>query len=143
MAIQKKKFQSEVQETFESVPRQKAGLTWEEKIRIKLGPVKYPQKCISSPRGTYSSEMKTTEGHCKYRGEWSSSGTKEGRGIETRLDDGSIYEGEFQNNLPNGYGRLISPQGTVYEGEWVDGKKEGHGRFDVLDQKIVYNGDWV
>jgi hypothetical protein len=36
--------------------------------------------------------------------------------------DGSIYEGEWENNLANGRGRIIHADGDCYEGEWVDDK---------------------
>jgi len=36
--------------------------------------------------------------------------------------DGSLYEGEWKNDMSNGKGRLIHSDGDVYEGEWVDNK---------------------
>lgn len=34
--------------------------------------------------------------------------------------DGSIYEGEFKDDLYNGKGRLIHADGDVYEGDWFN-----------------------
>lgn len=39
--------------------------------------------------------------------------------------DGSSFIGEFQNNLPNGSGRLILPSGIIVEGLWKQFKPMG------------------
>ena len=39
--------------------------------------------------------------------------------------DGSLYEGNWANDAPNGKGRLIHANGDVYEGDWVDNKATG------------------
>ena len=35
------------------------------------------------------------------------------------LANGSIYEGEFRDDLRHGRGRLTTPEGYVYAGDWV------------------------
>ena len=38
-----------------------------------------------------------------------------------KLNDGSTYEGEWQDGEPNGYGKYIWPNGQIFEGEWEKG----------------------
>ena len=37
------------------------------------------------------------------------------------------YEGEFKNNLPDGLGKEVWPDGRDYVGEYKYGKKDGLG----------------
>jgi len=39
--------------------------------------------------------------------------------------NGSIYEGEILNRMPDGKGKLTFPDGSVYEGEFLSGKRHG------------------
>lgn len=47
--------------------------------------------------------------------------------------DGKMYEGDFENDLPNGEGRMTFPNGDTYDGHWKDGKMEGHGMYRFYD----------
>ena len=48
-------------------------------------------------------------------------GVREGKGV-LKMQDGRIYEGEFQHNLPNGMGTLYDPNGRKQiSGIWKDG----------------------
>lgn len=59
-----------------------------------------------------------------YEGEWSN-GLKEGHGIEkTRL---SVFEGEFVDDLRDGYGKETFPDNSTYEGYWSQAQKHGNG----------------
>ncbi len=51
------------------------------------------------------------------------------------FSNGNRYEGEWKNNLIEGYGILYFSNGNRYEGEWKNCKSEGYG--------IIYffNGD--
>ena len=40
-----------------------------------------------------------------------------------------MYEGEFQENLFRGRGKMTYANGNFYEGEWADDKKHGKGTF--------------
>lgn len=81
-------------------------------------------------------------GHCilrdpvndyMYNGDWSN-GCKEGKGLEkTRLE---VYDGEFINDLRDGYGITSLEDGTVFEGQWQRGQK--HGK----QLKKLTNGLW-
>ena len=35
--------------------------------------------------------------------------------------NGSLYEGQFLNNLRHGIGKMKWKDGTTYEGEWFNG----------------------
>ncbi len=51
---------------------------------------------------------------------------KEGNGIY-QYCDGRRYEGNFKNDLPNGYGSFYYPDGTIFQGFWKDGLEHGEG----------------
>lgn len=46
---------------------------------------------------------------------------------------GSYYKGNWENNLPNGYGTYVIDHGTRYEGYFKDGKRHGNGRIIMKD----------
>jgi len=49
---------------------------------------------------------------------------------------GVVYEGEWLNSRPHGFGKNIYPSGGIYEGSFTDGLPNGYGRF------INANGDY-
>ena len=51
---------------------------------------------------------------------------------------GDFYEGEWENDLPNGFGTLQYLSGCSYKGEFKDGKPHGHGKF-----LLAYGGEYV
>lgn len=59
-----------------------------------------------------------------YVGEFGEKAVFSGNG-KLRNEDGSIYIGEFENSLANGYGKLYYPDGTVIEGHWKDNEYIG------------------
>ena len=71
-----------------------------------------------------------------------------GKGKYT-FPDGTIYEGDWVNGKPHGYGKEESnDEGTrfIHEGYWVDGKWHGKGReiFDLYGEFYeIYEGNWV
>ena len=83
-----------------------------------------------------------------YKGQWNANGRISGRGIyylkedkvlvEGVWEDGICkrgmvllpegqYEGEIEDNLFNGNGKMIYNDGRIYEGDWSKGNKEGNG----------------
>jgi len=62
----------------------------------------------------------------RYEGDFNDNGERHGHGILIKAN-GSRYEGEFKDGVPNGRGVCNYSQGTRYEGEWVDGESEGKG----------------
>lgn len=55
--------------------------------------------------------------------------------------DGKVYEGDFENDLPNGVGCMTFPNGDTYDGHWKNGKMEGHGTYRFFDlRRDRFNG---
>ena len=52
--------------------------------------------------------------------------TKEGYGV-TKYVNGAKYQGLFHLNKKHGRGKLFFTDGTVYEGEWINDLYEGFG----------------
>jgi hypothetical protein len=51
--------------------------------------------------------------------------------------DGSIYEGEWQNNKRHGRGLWFRPDGMKYDGEWKNDKPNGQGTLILPNGKIL------
>lgn len=49
-----------------------------------------------------------------------------GRQIES---SGLVYDGEWLNNLPNGFGQVVYPDLNAFEGIFVDAKRQGYGKY--------------
>lgn len=62
----------------------------------------------------------------KYRGETTDTGDADGRGFKI-FATGGIYEGFFQDNNFNGYGRGVSSNGNCYEGQFDNNDMHGYG----------------
>jgi hypothetical protein len=46
---------------------------------------------------------------------------QEGKG-RVQNPDGSVYQGEWKEGKPHGWGVFRAPDGETVEGEWVDGE---------------------
>ena len=55
--------------------------------------------------------------------------------------DGVVYEGNWKNDAINGYGKMTWPDGNVYEGNWENGTENGYGKLTWSDGD-VYEGNW-
>jgi hypothetical protein len=55
--------------------------------------------------------------------------------------DGSVYDGQWENDKMHGRGIFISSNRDKYEGTFVYGLKEGHGIMQYINGN-VYNGQW-
>jgi len=65
-------------------------------------------------------------------------------GLILRKTKGTIYEGEWRNNLPNGKGVEMTRSGVViYDGEWKDGLYDGRGVWTPLHEQTRYEGELV
>ena len=85
--------------------------------------------------------MFENENRTKYEGEWiKGQEVKYGKGIQV-WPDGAIYEGWWENDKANGYGRLIHADGDYYEGNWKNDKAEGFGTY-VHQDGGKYEGMW-
>lgn len=59
-------------------------------------------------------EMARLENHSIYLGEWLvNTQIREGKGVQV-WPDGSLYEGYWQNNKANYFGRLLHKDGDIY-----------------------------
>lgn len=79
----------------------------------------------------------TYEDGSTYEGEYED-GKVHGQGTYT-WSDGTVYEGSFESGLPHGQGRLTWPSGGVYEGSFESGLKHGDGRI-TWPSGDVYEG---
>jgi len=50
-----------------------------------------------------------------------------------------IYEGQFRDDIYNGFGRFIYSNGNYYIGNWLDGKRSGFGKL-VDKSGRIYEG---
>ena len=53
-----------------------------------------------------------------------------------------IYEGQFKEDVYNGFGRFIYSNGNYYIGNWLDGKRSGYGKLVENKTGRVYEGQW-
>ena len=51
-----------------------------------------------------------------------------------------IYEGQINDSLFHGKGKLISKNGDIYIGEFSDGEKSGKGKF-IFNDDTIYEGE--
>ncbi len=65
-----------------------------------------------------------SENNSIYEGRFND-GLRHGQGKITFLDDMSTFEGEWEDDYPNGFGILTDPNGTAYKGVWKYGKLFG------------------
>eukprot|EP00391_Amoebophrya_sp_Ameob2_P010704 CAMPEP_0178995520 /NCGR_PEP_ID=MMETSP0795-20121207/7869_1 /TAXON_ID=88552 /ORGANISM="Amoebophrya sp., Strain Ameob2" /LENGTH=695 /DNA_ID=CAMNT_0020687829 /DNA_START=210 /DNA_END=2297 /DNA_ORIENTATION=+ len=109
-------------------------------------------------KGTYSDAESRYVG-CWQRGEkhgfgeetWKEDGTKyhgmhcegvkEGKGRYVWAD-GSVYEGDFEDDAMTGYGVLRDVEsGSIYAGQFEDSVEHGNGR--LVTKLLVYEGQWA
>jgi len=78
-----------------------------------------------------------------YEGEFKND-MKDGYGIE-KYNDGSIYKGNYAQDLKEGFGELLLKKEkniSEYKGEFKNGKIWGKGKFK-FDEKKIYDGEWI
>jgi hypothetical protein len=76
-----------------------------------------------------------------YEGKVNRAGQKDGYGIY-RWIDGSIYEGEYQDDLRHGKGRFLWSNGESYEGDYLKDERTGKGVYNWPDGSF-YEGDFL
>jgi len=67
-------------------------------------------------------------------------GIKQGTFI-AHFASGSVFEGNFENNVKTGYGKFTWPDGEVYAGNYENGTQNGYGKFTWPDGE-VYAGNY-
>lgn len=74
-----------------------------------------------------------------YEGEWQNDlFSGKGRLVYENKD---LFEGDFTGGLPNGKGKLIGADGSSYSGDWANGLKHGKGK-EVSANGDTYNGQF-
>jgi len=91
--------------------------------------------CNSGRRST----LDLTDG--TYRGDLNRVGQKHGFGIY-RWPDGSVFKGNFKNDLRHGNGRFLWSNGESYEGEYQEDHRAGKGSYTWPDGDH-YDGDFL
>ena len=112
-------------------------------------------------KSTHHAEVEFADG--SYSGPLDKTGKKNGRGIY-RWHDGSIYEGDYRNDMRHGEGRFLWangetyigeyrndertgkgvylwPDGSRYEGDFINGMRHGRGVF-ITSSGVIYEGEW-
>jgi len=80
-----------------------------------------------------------------YYGEVNAKGEKHGKGRIVE-HDGDVYDGDWKNNKWDGNGKLIDPDGEVmYEGEFKDDLFDGYGVYNNPSEfgYITYRGEFA
>jgi hypothetical protein len=57
-------------------------------------------------------------------------------------DDGTVYEGEFEYGILIGRGKITTLDGTVYEGEFDEDKLNGSGKINFISG-LIFEGDFL
>ncbi|CAK9077699.1 unnamed protein product [Durusdinium trenchii] len=81
---------------------------------------------------------KSKEGSC-YEGQWKD-GLPEGLGV-LKWPNGSYFQGEWRAGKRNGQGLLIYPDGSSFTGEWKDDQRNGSGVRKYPDGSL-FKGEW-
>lgn len=76
-----------------------------------------------------------------YRGDWRNN-LRHGQG-NFQWADGEKYIGAYVNGKREGMGVYLWPSGDKYDGEWKNDRRNGQGTLYDLDGRIVFSGLWV
>ena len=85
--------------------------------------------------------MLLREGDLIYIGQHDNNFNKKGFGKLLSEDGTTIYEGEFKNNIINGFGVLDKGDGEIYIGEWKNQAEEGIGLI-FINNILTYKGEF-
>jgi hypothetical protein len=79
----------------------------------------------------------------KYDGEWliTETNTKVKQGLGVYTEGRNVYEGNFDNDVQHGKGKMVFASGAQYEGDFNRGKFEGYGTY-LWQDKSCYVGEW-
>lgn len=94
---------------------------------------------LLSCKSSQVAKLDFTDG--SYEGMVNRSGVKHGPGVY-RWNDGSIYEGEYHDDLRNGKGRFLWANGESYEGDYLNDERTGTGIYHWPDGSF-YKGDFL
>lgn len=75
-----------------------------------------------------------------YEGNWRNN-MRHGKGVYTWADN-ERYEGDFKDDKRHGKGRYFWNNGEIYEGEWADDKRHGAGVIYRKNGNVKTDGTW-
>jgi len=78
-------------------------------------------------------------GEGRYQGQLRD-GLRHGRGVQTGPE--GVYEGDWANNLQDGFGELRGVNGSRYIGAWRAGLRQGAGSWTSVSGES-YDGEWL
>ena len=81
-----------------------------------------------------------TKRESSYEGSFDYQGKRHGYGVMC-FEDGSFYEGNWEDDQMNGRGRMVWSNGSSYFGEWFFGIRHGQGTQTDADGS-VFQGFW-
>ena len=77
---------------------------------------------------------------------WVKNGKKHGIGRTVYVGkDGSgarVHFGMYANDMQNGLGLNLAPDGSKYIGEWWGSIRNGHGLYYDSNTNTIFNGEW-
>ncbi|XP_039347195.1 radial spoke head 10 homolog B2-like isoform X5 [Mauremys reevesii] len=91
------------------------------------------------------SSCQWTEDRCPFSSSWAclqQSTDHEGT-IYYNREGTSWYEGDWVNNIKDGWGIRCYKSGNIYEGQWEKNVRHGEGRMRWLTTNQEYTGQWV
>ena len=62
--------------------------------------------------------------------------------MEYSTDGESYYDGDWVDNIRQGFGTRRYPSGNVYEGMWYKNRRHGLGTMHWFDRNQSYTGNW-
>ncbi|XP_019368423.1 PREDICTED: radial spoke head 10 homolog B2-like [Gavialis gangeticus] len=78
-----------------------------------------------------------------YIGQWCE-GKRHGKGTIYYNQEGtSLYDGDWVNNIKEGWGIRCYESGNIYEGQWEKNVRHGEGRMRWLTINQEYTGQWA
>ena len=62
--------------------------------------------------------------------------------IAHNTDGESYYDGNWVDNIRQGFGTQRYPSGNIYEGMWYKNRRHGLGTMHWFDRNQSYTGNW-
>ena len=88
--------------------------------------------------------MRHGEGYCSYANRSNFRGTWQHnlpvKGVLT-LEDGTMFDGEWKDDMFSGVGIIHYPNSNSYQGEWKENKPHRYGKM-VYRNGQTYTGEW-
>ena len=75
-----------------------------------------------------------------YIGEFKN-GLKNGKGVTFWNNGDPLYEGDYVNDKPEGFGKGYIDNGDYYIGEWKNGEMDGEGTLYDRNGRILFKGN--